>query len=189
MAVAITQAMFFVEIGAGLWASSAALQIDALETNDSKELTDQVFKKKLPAIFDAFATLFGGIGALLVCCWAVTVAFWNIIHEIVPDLRVMAVVGTIALAGNATILALVRGNQLTNPSLKRVRKAAFSDALGNLCVLAAAGGVYLTGEAWPDSMAVAAIFPMAAFRAIATVKNGLIALRSARKATPPARKG
>lgn len=171
IAFAVMEVMFFVELGVGLITISASLQIDALETSSSKPVTDAILNRRLPGRYEMHMELVGGLFALLLCLWVVGVVAWNLIYGLTPDARFMAGASAIGLFANAFVIVALYRDRVGNSTLRSAWKTTRNDAVGNTSVLAAAIGVYWTGEAWPDAVGAAAILPFASYRAIATIRS------------------
>ncbi len=62
----------------------------------------------------------------------------------------MGVIGVLALLANLGAALLLFRFRRGDANLRAVWLCSRNDAIGNLAVLAAAGGVALTGAAWPD---------------------------------------
>ncbi|MHA1114377.1 MAG: cation transporter, partial [Alphaproteobacteria bacterium] len=93
----------------------------------------------------------GGLGI-----WVLGSAIYESLHLGLPSAPVMGSVAVLALAVNlfsAVLLFRFRGGE---SNIRSVWLCSRNDALGNLAVLAAAGGVFATATAWPD-LAVAAV--------------------------------
>lgn len=177
MAFVVMEVMFFVELGVGLITISAALQIDALETTNSKPVTEAILKRSLPGRYDMILELAGGLFALLLCLWVAGVVAWNLIYQLTPDARFMAAAGVIGLCANAFVILMLYRDRIGNSTLRSAWKTARNDALGNAGVVTAAVGVYLTGQSWPDALGAAAILPFASYRAIGNIRNAHMLLR------------
>lgn len=177
VAFAIMELMFFVELGFGLLTISAALQVDALETASSKPITDAVLDRRISARTEMMIEMAGGVFALALCFWVVGVVVWNLTHRLTPDPRIMALISTIGLLANATIARLFYRDRLNSSTLRAAWVASRNDVLGNISVLVAAGGVYITNESWPDAVGAAAILPFAFHRAITAIRNARAGMR------------
>ncbi len=171
MAFTVMQAAFVIELGAGLIAGSASLQIDALETVNTKTVTESVIKPRWSARQEGPLNTMAGVFALLLCCWTFGVAVWNHIYNIVPDARVMGAVGGLFFIVNAVAFVLLFHQRVGSAKMKAAWCGARNDMIGAAAVLAGAAGVWLTGKSWPDAIALALIFPFASYRAIETMRS------------------
>lgn len=170
MAYTVIQAAFVIEFGAGLIGGSAALQLDALETADSKTVTDSVVKGPWTAKHEVTLNVMTGVFALLLSCWTIGVAVWNQVNDVVPDAIVMATAAGFIFVLNAVTFVLLLRQRLESEKLKAAWRGARNDMVGAGTVMVGAAGVWLTGRNWPDAVALALILPFAVKRAIATMR-------------------
>jgi Co/Zn/Cd efflux system component len=84
-------------------------------------------------------------------------AGWRVWLGVVPEPLTMGVVGTLALAVNLGVAALLYRFREGDANMRSVWLCTRNDVIGNFAVLAAALGVFGTGTLWPD-VAVAAVF-------------------------------
>lgn len=171
VAFGVSQTLFFLQIAAGLAIMSVSLQIAAVETTDTGAATDSVLGKMFSDRYADLATFFGGVLTLLFCVWIAVAATWNYLKGTVPDARVMAAVGIAALLSNGFILVLLRRDHESGENMRSAWRSARNDVIGNGPVIAAAAGVYVTGESWPDMVAAGLILPF-------TLRQAIIAMRS-----------
>ena len=97
----------------------------------------------------------------------------------VPNGVVMGGVGVLALAANlssAAILFWYRGDDL---NMRSVWLCSRNDAIGNLAVLAAAGGVLASASAWPDLVAGALIASLELSAGWSVMRQAIQELRTA----------
>jgi Co/Zn/Cd efflux system component len=101
------------------------------------------------ALFKAATMLAFGIAVL-----ASTI--WGIATGTAPHAETMGFVGAAALAANVVVALMLYRWRTGDANMRSVWICSRNDAIGNLAVLAAALGVFGTGQGWPD-LAVAAI--------------------------------
>jgi len=157
IALVLNAAMFAVEGGAGVAAESLALQADALDfLGDAVTYGISLFVLGMSLRWRAGAGLVKGLAMGALGLWVLGAAAYRTIHLGLPSAPVMGSVATLALAVNlftAVLLFRFRGGE---SNIRSVWLCSRNDAIGNLAVLAAAGGVFATDTAWPD-LAVAAV--------------------------------
>jgi Co/Zn/Cd efflux system component len=81
----------------------------------------------------------------------------------------MSVVGLVALAANASVLAFLWRHRTDDLNMRSAWLCSRNDVIANGAVLFAAGGVAITSTPWPDiavGFAIAALFGMSASRII-----------------------
>lgn len=157
IALLVNAAMFLVEVAGGLRADSVSLLADSLDfLGDAANYGISLWVLGMGLAVRARASLIKagtmaafGIGVL-------TVALWNAWSGSSPHAPVMGVIGSLALLANLGVAALLYAWRDGDSNMRSVWICSRNDALGNLAVLAAALGVFGTGQAWPD-LAVAGI--------------------------------
>ncbi len=155
--IAINGVMFVVEMMAGALAGSRALQADALDfLGDTTTYTLSLFVIGMSLRVRATAALVKGISLGLMGLWVLGMTAYQVLILGVPKAEVMGVVGALALAANlASVFILMRFKD-GDANVRSVWLCSRNDAIGNVAVMIAALGVWITGTAWPD-LAVAAL--------------------------------
>ena len=181
--LAINLIMFAVEIGAGWHASSLALQADALDfLGDSVNYAVALFVLgrsltwRAGTAFAKGAVMFG---------FGVFLAGASVYHGLVgsaPEAPVMGVIGALALAANLACALMLFGFRGEDANLRAVWLCSRNDAIGNLAVLAAAGGVVLSGTAWPDLAVGLAMAALAVWAGLSVMRQARDELDGARPA-------
>ena len=151
LVLAINAGMFAVEIVAGLHADSLALQADALDfLADAATyaitlaLLDAPLRWRTAAAFAKAASL-GAFGMSIL-----TGAVLHGFAPVPPRADIMGSVGLAALFANVVCAVLLYRFRDGDANLRSVWLCSRNDALGNLAVLAATGGVFVSATAWPD---------------------------------------
>ena len=154
--IAINAAMFGIEMAAGMMAGSQALQADALDfLGDTLTygLSLYVIGKSLRA--RTAAALFKGVTLALMGLWVLGDTLYAVLILGVPRAEIMGLVGFLALAANLVCVLLLLRFRHGEANVRSVWLCSRNDAIGNVAVMLAAGGVWASGTAWPD-VAVAA---------------------------------
>jgi len=143
--------MFVVEAGAGWGAQSVALQADALDfLGDSVNYATALFVLAKSVAWRAGAALIKGCAMLAFGLFVLGASIHNAVLGAEPEAPVMGVVGLLALGANLGSALLLFRFRAGDANLRAVWLCSRNDAIGNLAVLAAAGGVAATGGRWPD---------------------------------------
>jgi Co/Zn/Cd efflux system component len=157
LVIVINAVMFLIEMSAGALAGSRALQADALDF-----LGDTfTYGMSLAVIGSAlrvrsWAALIKGVSLTLMGLWVLAATAYYVLVLGTPRAEVMGAVGFLALAANlASVLILMRFKE-GDANVRSVWLCSRNDALGNIAVMLAAIGVWLTATRWPD-LVVAAI--------------------------------
>lgn len=161
-ALIINATMAVVEIASGWRAGSLSLWADALDfigdaANYAASLAvlsaGLLWRARL-AWLKGWAMAVFGVGVLARAAWA---AFAGE----PPQAATMGVVGTLALLANVGVAVMLYAWREGDANMRAVWLCSRNDALGNVAVVAAAGGVALTGRAWPDLLVAVAMAALA----------------------------
>lgn len=155
--IAINAVMFAVEMIAGQYAQSQALQADALDF-----LGDTLTYAISLAVIGASirirtnAALAKGISLLLMGGWVFGSTVYRVFYTGVPEAGVMGVIGLMALMANLASVFILMAYKDGDSNVRSVWLCSRNDAIGNIAVMVAALGVWGTTTGWPD-LIVAAI--------------------------------
>lgn len=154
--IGINAAMFLVEMAAGAWAGSKALQADALDfLGDALTYGMSLAVIGSALRLRAWIALFKGISLTLMGVWVLgSTAYYVLVVE-TPQAEVMGIIGLLALSANlASVLVLARYKD-GDANVRSVWLCSRNDAIGNVAVMLAALGVWLTATRWPDLIVAA----------------------------------
>ena len=116
--------------------------------------------------------------------WVIGATVYNTVFATLPGALVMGSVGLAALAANVGSAVLLYRYRKGDSNMRSVWLCTRNDAIGNVAVMLAAGGVLATGTGWPD-VAVAAVIATLALTACRHVlKQAAGELRAAGPAAP-----
>ena len=182
IALAVNLAMFVVEIGAGLAASSVSLLADSLDfLGDAGNYGISLFVLGMAIQWRARASL---LKAASMGAFGLWVAFTTINHALagtVPEAPVMGVVGALALAANFGVALLLYRWRDGDSNMRSVWICTRNDAIGNVAVLVAAAGVFGSGTGWPDYIVAAIMSGLALVGAYQVTRQALAELRQSRE--------
>lgn len=151
IALAANAAMFLVEIAAGVAADSRALQADALDfLGDAATYAISLGVAGMALAWRAKAALFKAATMLAFGTWVIGYAVYGLAAGSDPEPQTMGVIGTLALLVNLAVALLLFRYREGDANMRSVWICSRNDAIGNLAVVAAALGVFGTGQAWPD---------------------------------------
>lgn len=156
IALSINAAMFGVEIVAGVAADSRALQADALDfLGDSANYAISLGVAGMAIAWRARAALLKAATMLGFGLWVFASAVWGFIAGSTPEAGTMGIVGATALVANVAVALMLYRYRTGDANMRSVWVCSRNDAIGNLAVMAAALGVFGTGQRWPDLLVAA----------------------------------
>jgi Co/Zn/Cd efflux system component len=134
----------------------------------------------------ALAALVKGLSMGAFGIFVLAKAGWTAATGTVPEPVTMGLIGALALVANVAVAVMLYAWREGDANMRSVWLCSRNDALGNLAVMAAALGVFGTGQAWPD-LAVAAVMAVLALSAsTAVVRQARAELRQAASPGPAA---
>lgn len=166
--------MFVVQIAASYHASSVSLLANALDFfSDAANYGISLFVLGKSLKAKSIASIIKGTSLGLIGLW---VAFETLRHALSPDLPepatmfAISVIGLIVNIVCAVLLYRFRGGDSNRQS---VWICSRNDAIGNIAVMLAAGGVFITTTAWPDIIVAAILGFLALSGAWQIIVNAL----------------
>jgi len=147
----INASMFAVEMVSGLFAHSVSLQADALDfLGDSANYILTLMVLSMSMRWRSGAALVKGATMGLFGLWVIGQAMWNLYYGSLPGAFVMGSIGILALVANVVSAGLLYAFRSGNANMRSVWLGGRNDAIGNVAVILAAGGVFSLSSAWPD---------------------------------------
>ena len=149
--IAINAVMFLIEISAGLAARSQALKADALDflgDTATYSISLLVIGKSIQVRTNA--ALVKGVSLANFGLWVAGATLYRAWVGVLPEAPVMSIVAMLAFAANVTSTLLLMKYRNGDANVRSVWLCSRNDAIGNLAVLAAAGGVWTLASRWPD---------------------------------------
>lgn len=151
VALALNTIMFIVEFSASFLADSVSLKADSIDfLGDAFNygislyvLTSSIKKRSLASMIKASSMGIFGF-------WVIFEAVTKAVHGSMPDASAMGILGFIALTVNVFVAFLLFKFREGDSNLQSVWLCSRNDAIGNIAVMLAASGVFLTGTMWPD---------------------------------------
>ncbi|HEX7219634.1 MAG TPA: cation transporter [Burkholderiales bacterium] len=167
-------AMFLVEVVAAWWSGSSALAADAGDfLGDSANYALSLGAIALGGAWISRVALLKGLAMSVYGVAVLAYAAWRTWLGVPPEPLTMGVIGTLALAVNFGVAALLYRFREGDANMRSVWLCTRNDVIANIAVLIAAVGVAGTGTVWPD-VAVAAML------AVLGLTSGTSVIRHAR---------
>ena len=166
--------MFLVEIIAGIAADSRALQADALDFfGDAANYAISLGVAGMALAWRARAALFKAATMFAFGIWVIGYAIYGLVAGSSPEPQTMGVIGTLAFMVNVAVALLLFRYREGDANMRSVWICSRNDAIGNLAVLAAAAGVFGTGQSWPDLLVAGIMAGLAIWGSIEVFSQAL----------------
>jgi len=177
--IAINAGMFVIEMSAGAFAGSWALQADALDFfGDAATYGISLAVIGSALRVRAWAAFAKGISLTLMGLWVLGATAYHVLVLGIPRAEVMGVVGVMALAANvASVLILIRYKD-GDANVRSVWLCSRNDAIGNVAVMLAALGVWASATKWPDLIVAAIMAGLFLYSSAQILRQSLRELRS-----------
>ena len=170
--IAINASMFLVEMGAGLLSGSQALKADALDfLGDTATYGISLFVIGMPLVWRSRAALLKGLSLGAMGLWVLGSTAHQLLVHGLPRAEVKGAIGFLALAANLTSVLLLLRYRDGDANVRSVWLCSRNDAIGNLAVVLAAGGVWATTTAWPDLIVAGIMASLFLYSAIGIVRQ------------------
>ncbi|MDH3662591.1 MAG: cation transporter [Alphaproteobacteria bacterium] len=172
--IAINATMFLVEMGAGMLSGSQALKADALDfLGDTATYAISLFVIGMPLIWRARAALFKGLSLGAMGLWVFGSTVFQILVLGVPQAEIMGAIGFLALVANLGSVLLLLKYRDGDANVRSVWLCSRNDAIGNLAVVLAAGGVWSTSTAWPDLIVAGIMASLFLYSSIGIIRQAV----------------
>ena len=177
----INAVMFIVEFSAGFVSGSTSLLADSLDMlGDALVYGFSLYAVARSQRTKAISALLKGIIMAVFGLLAASQVIYRLVVPHVPSYEVIGVIGLLALAANGICFALLWRHRANDINMRSVWLCSRNDIIANAAVLAAAGGVWVTGRNWPDLVIGAAIAALFLKSAITILVESSRELRHAR---------
>jgi Co/Zn/Cd efflux system component len=175
----INAVMFFVELMAGLLASSVSLVADSLDMlGDALVYGFSIYVVARGARMKAKAAfLKGGIMAAF-GLFVFGQAMYKIFIPHIPVFETIGVIGVLALAANSLCLLLLWRHRADDINMSSVWLCSRNDIIANVAVLCAGIGVWLTQSGWPDILVGLGLTALFLRSAVFVLRGAMMELRA-----------
>lgn len=181
VALLINLAMFIVEIMAGSAAGSSALLADALDFfGDAANYGISLYVLGHALVWRARAALLKGLTMAVFGLWVMLATLHGVMQGVIPEAGTMGVVSALALLANVGVALLLYRYRTGDSNMAAVWLCSRNDAIGNIAVMFAAVGVWLTASHWPDAVVAFGMACLALTAAVQVITRALQELREER---------
>lgn len=179
-ALVINAVMFVVEMAAGLWGKSAALQADAVDfLGDSATYAITLLVLGMSVRWRAGSAILKGLSMGGFGLWVIGISVYHLLMGSLPSAAIMGSTGLLALVANLAAAAILYRHRFGDSNMRSVWLCTRNDAIANIAVIAAASGVWASSTGWPDLAVGAVIAALALSSAVAVLRQASGELRAA----------
>lgn len=151
VALVLNFTMFIVEFAASFSADSVSLIADSIDFfGDAANYAVSLFVLGLGVAIRAKASLLKAATMAAFGFWVIGTALYNAIVVSTPEPQMMGLLGLIAMIVNLTVAIMLYSFRDGDSNMKSVWLCTRNDVIGNIAVMIAASGVFLTTTRWPD---------------------------------------
>jgi cation diffusion facilitator family transporter len=176
--LAINAVMFVVEFASGLFARSTALLSDSLDNlGDATTYGVSLYAISRGERAKAKVAFLKGGLILAAALFVVGQVIYGGMHPGVPVFEAMGAVSLLALAANATCLALLWKHRSDDINMSSVWECSRNDIASNIAVFIAAGLVWATDSGWPDLIVGLCLAALLLRSAYTVTRNAMAQLR------------
>ncbi len=159
--------------------NSQSLMADALDfLGDTATYTISLLVIGCTLRVRASAALFKGITLAAFGIWILGSTFYQVFVTAMPQAAVMGSIATLALTANVTSALLLFKFRNGDANVRSVWLCSRNDAIGNVAVILAASGVWISGTGWPDLIVAGIIATLFLRSAIQITRSSLSEYRS-----------
>ncbi len=176
--LAINGVMFFVVLAAGLLAHSSALLADSLDNlGDALTYALSLYAVGRSARAKGWVAMFKAALILAAALFVAGQIAYKVIHPALPVFEAMGLVGLLALAANATCLALLWKHREEDVNMSSVWECSRNDIASNLAVIVAGALVWAFSSGWPDIVVGSLLGLLFLRSALRVFRGALMAIR------------
>ena len=151
LSLVLNLGMFLVEILGGVFGDSLALRADAVDfLSDGLNYAITLIVLGMSLKVRASAALLKGISMGVVGVYVFYVSVDHVINNTLPRPEVMGVIGFLALLVNVGVAILLYRHRDGDANRQSIWICSRNDAIGNICVILAGGGVWGIQNGLPD---------------------------------------
>ena len=173
--IIINATMFIVELAAGAFAGSKALQADALDfLGDTATYGLSLYVIGMSLRVRATAALLKGISLGAVGAWVLGTTIYQVFVLGVPKAEIMGAVGLLALIANLGSVLLLMRYKDGDANVRSVWLCSRNDAIGNIAVIIAAGAVWYSATPWPDLIVAILMAGLFFWSSVQVVRQALV---------------
>jgi Co/Zn/Cd efflux system component len=179
IALAANAAMFGVELVASVYSGSTALAADAADfLGDSANYALSLGALAVGGGWLSRVALLKGAAMSIYGVAVLAYAAWRAWLGAPPEPLTMGIVGTLALAVNFGVAALLYRFREGDANMRSVWLCTRNDVIANLLVLVAAAGVLGTATVWPDVGVAAVLAALGLSSGRVVIRQALAELRA-----------
>lgn len=179
VALVLNFTMFIVEFAASFSADSVSLIADSIDFfGDAANYAVSLFVLGLGVATRAKASLLKAATMAAFGFWVIGTAIYKAIVISSPEPQVMGLLGLIAMLVNLAVAIMLYSFRDGDSNMKSVWLCTRNDVIGNIAVMIAASGVFLTTTRWPDLVVAFGMGALSLHSSLQVVKVARLELKA-----------
>ena len=171
--------MFLVELASSFSADSVSLVADSIDFfGDAANYAVSLFVLSSGLVVRAKASLLKAATMGLFGVWVIGVSIYNAIAISVPVAETMGKLGVIAMLANLLVALMLYKYRDGDSNMQSVWLCTRNDVIGNIAVIVAASGVFLTTTRWPDLIVAFGMGILSLYSSLQVIKVAKLELKT-----------
>ncbi len=178
--------MFLIEVVASQVSDSISLQADALDFfGDAANYGISLAVVGMVLTARARASVVKGATMAIFGLWVIGSAAYRAVSGSAPDATTMGTIALLALIVNVAVAVLLYRYRGGDSNMRSIWLCSRNDAIGNVAVMVAAAGVFVSASRWPDLLVATIIAALNLAAAIVVIRLAKAELRAERQFNNP----
>ncbi|MEQ1722196.1 MAG: cation transporter [Pseudobdellovibrio sp.] len=179
IALIVNFTMFIVELASSFSADSVSLVADSIDFfGDAANYAVSLFVLNSGLVVRAKASLLKAATMGLFGLWVIGVSIYNAFAVSAPEAQTMGFLGVMAMLANLFVAVLLYKYRDGDSNMQSVWLCTRNDVIGNIAVILAASGVFLTTTRWPDLIVAFGMGILSLYSSLQVIKVANLELKT-----------
>ena len=179
IALIVNFTMFLVELASSFSADSVSLVADSIDFfGDAANYAVSLFVLSSGLVVRAKASLLKAATMGLFGLWVIGTSIYNAVVMSAPVAETMGFLGVIAMLANLFVAVLLYKYRDGDSNMQSVWLCTRNDVIGNIAVIVAASGVFLTTTRWPDLIVAFGMGILSLYSSLQVIKVAKLELKT-----------
>ncbi|MBY0552983.1 cation transporter [bacterium] len=179
IALIVNFTMFLVELASSFSADSVSLVADSIDFfGDAANYAVSLFVLSSGLVVRAKASLLKAATMGLFGVWVIGASIYNAVVMSAPQAETMGFLGVIAMVANLLVALMLYKYRDGDSNMQSVWLCTRNDVIGNIAVIVAASGVFLTTTRWPDLIVAFGMGILSLYSSLQVIKVAKLELKT-----------